>query len=136
MLLKDKCVVVTRGNSGIGEAIVLAAAAEGANVVLDYLSHPEETTSLIARVEAAGGHAVGVHADVSRVADLHQMIQKAVDSYGRLDVFINNAGIKTRTSLLETSEADFDNVVAVNMKSAFFGTQAAATTFIAQGSGG
>jgi glucose 1-dehydrogenase len=136
MLLQDKSVVVTGGNSGIGEAIVLAAAAEGANVVVDFVTHPDEATSLIAKVEAAGGHAVGIKADVSRPADLHAMIQKAVDSYGRLDVLINNAGIETRTSLLDTTEADFDKVVAVNLKSAFFGTQIAAKQFISQGDGG
>jgi glucose 1-dehydrogenase len=136
MLLQGKTVVVTGGNSGIGEAIVLAAAAEGANVVIDYVAHPEETTSLIAKVEAAGGHAVGVQADVSQAADLHTMVQTAVDSYGRLDVLINNAGIETRTGLLDTTEADFDKVMAINMKSAFFGTQAAAKQFISQGGGG
>ena len=64
------------------------------------------------------------------------MMQTAVDTYGRLDVLVNNAGIETRTSLLDTTEADFDKVMAVNMKSAFFGTQAAAKQFIAQGGGG
>ncbi len=136
MLLQRKSVVVTGGNSGIGEAIVLAAAAEGANVVIDYVAHPEETTALISKVEAAGGHAVGVLADVSQAADLHTMVQTAVESYGRLDVLINNAGIETRTSLLDTTEADFDKVMAINMKSAFFGTQAAAKQFIAQGGRG
>ncbi len=136
MFLQGKSVVVTGGNSGIGEAIVLAAAAEGANVVIDYVAHPEETTALISKVEAAGGHAVGVLADVSQAADLHTMVQTAVESYGRLDVLINNAGIETRTSLLDTTEADFDKVMAINMKSAFFGTQAAAKQFIAQGGGG
>ncbi len=136
MLLAGKSIVVTGGNSGIGEAIVLAAAAAGANVTIDYVAHPEETTALIAKVEAAGGHAVGVQADVSRAADLKRMIQTAVDSYGRLDVLISNAGIETRTSLLETTEADFDKVLAINLKSAFFGAQAAAKQFIKQGEGG
>ncbi len=135
-MLQGKSIVVTGGNSGIGKSIVLAAAAEGANVVIDYVAHPEETTALIAEVEAAGGHAVGVQADVSQAADIHRMVQTAVDSYGRLDVLINNAGIETRTSLLETTEADFDKVMAINMKSAFFGTQAAAKEFISQGGGG
>jgi glucose 1-dehydrogenase len=105
-------------------------------VVIDYVAHPEETTALIAKVEAAGGHAVGVQADVSKAADLHRMVATAVDTYGRLDVLINNAGIETRTSLLDTTEADFDKVIAINMKSAFFGTQAAAKQFITQGGGG
>ncbi|MCR6491898.1 SDR family NAD(P)-dependent oxidoreductase [Cellulomonas sp. P24] len=136
MLLTGKTIVVTGGNSGIGEAIVLAAAAEGANVVIDYVAHPEETTALVARVEAAGGHAVGVRADVSKVADVQAMVRTAVETYGRLDVLVNNAGIETRTSVLETTEDDFDKVMAVNLKSAFFGTQAAAQQFIAQGGGG
>jgi glucose 1-dehydrogenase len=136
MLLQGKSVVVTGGNSGIGEAIVLAAAAEGASVVIDYVAHPDETAELITQVEAAGGRAVGVQADVSKPADVHRMIQTAVDSFGRLDVLINNAGIETRTSVLETTEADFDTVMAVNLKSAFFGTQAAANQFISQGDGG
>lgn len=136
MLLKGKSVVVTGGNSGIGEAIVLAAAGEGANLVIDYVTHPEETKDLIAKVQAAGGHAVGVQADVSSSADLHRMVRTAVDAYGRLDVLVNNAGIETRTSLLDTSESDFEKVIAVNMKSAFFGSQAAAKQFLAQGDGG
>jgi glucose 1-dehydrogenase len=136
MLLSGKSIVVTGGNSGIGQAIVLAAAAEGANVVIDYVAHPEATQALIAQVEAAGGHAVGVEADVSESADLAKMVATAVDTYGRLDVLINNAGIETRTSLLDSTEADFDKVMAINLKSAFFGTQAAAKQFIAQGGGG
>ena len=136
MLLKDRTIVVTGGNSGIGEAIVLAAASEGANVVIDYVAHPAETETLVRRVEQAGGHAVGVQADVSKSGDLHAMVQKAVDTFGRLDVLINNAGIENRTGLLDTSEADFEKVMAVNLKSAFFGSQAAAKQFIAQGDGG
>lgn len=136
MLLQGRTLVVTGGNSGIGEAIVLAAAAEGANVVIDYVARPEETAALIAKVEAAGGQAVGVQADVSKSVDLHAMVRTAVDTYGRLDVLINNAGIETRTSLLDTTEADYDKVMAINMKSAFFGSQAAAKQFISQGGGG
>ena len=136
MLLKDKTVIVTGGNSGIGEAIVLAAAAEGANVVIDYVAHPEETSSLIARIEAAGGRAVGLDADISTVAGLQALVKKAVDTFGGLDVLINNAGIETRTSVLETSEEQYQKVLDINLKSAFFGTQLAAKQFIAQGTGG
>jgi glucose 1-dehydrogenase len=136
MLLEGKTVIVTGGNSGIGEAIVLAAAAEGANIVIDYINHPEETTEIIGKIEAAGGKAVGVQADVSRVADLQAMVTKAVESFGRLDVLVNNAGVETRTSILDTTEADYQKVLDINLKSAFFGTQLAAKQFIAQGGGG
>jgi glucose 1-dehydrogenase len=136
MLLQGKTIVVTGGNSGIGEQICLAAAAEGANIVIDYVAHPEATDALIAKIEQAGGKAVGVDADITSAADLHTMIQTAVDSFGRLDVLINNAGMEDRTSLLEETEEGYDRVMAVNMKSAFFGSQAAAKQFIAQGGGG
>jgi glucose 1-dehydrogenase len=136
MLLEGKTVLVTGGNSGIGAAIAVAAAAEGANVVIDYVVHPDETQELIGRIESAGGHAVGVQADVSKPADLQRMVQAAVQSFGRLDVLVNNAGIETRTSILDTTEADYQRVLDVNLKSAFFGTQFAAKQFIAQGDGG
>lgn len=136
MLLEGKSVVVTGGNSGIGEAIVLAAAAEGANVVVDYVADPAEATEVAQKIKASGGKAVAVDADVSKVEDLEKLVQAAVDSFGRLDAFVNNAGIETRTSILDTSEADYEKVMAVNMKSAFFGTQLAAKQFIMQGGGG
>lgn len=132
MLLEGKTMIVTGGNSGIGEAIVIAAAREGASIVIDYVAHPDETTDIIAKIEKAGGKAVGVQADVSKAADLHKMVQTAVDSFGRLDVIVNNAGIETRTDILDTTEEDFEKVMAVNLKSAFFGTQFAAKQFIAQ----
>ncbi len=136
MLLEGKTVIVTGGNSGIGEAIVLAAAAEGANLVIDYIDHPEATAALIGKIEAAGGKAVGVRADVSKVPDLQRMVATAVETFGRLDVLVNNAGIETRTSILETTEEEYEKVLEVNLKSAFFGTQLAAKQFIAQGGGG
>ncbi len=136
MLLDGKTIIVTGGNSGIGEAIVLAAAAEGANIVIDYVVDPNETTTIIDRIEGAGGHAVGVDADVSKPEDLHTMVQAAVTAFGRLDVIVNNAGVETRTSILDTDEEQFDRVMNINLKSAFFGTQFAAKQFIKQGSPG
>jgi glucose 1-dehydrogenase len=136
MLLEGKTMIVTGGNSGIGEAIVLGAAAEGANLVIDYVAHPDETTEIIDRIERAGGKAVGVKADVSQVADLERMVATAVENFGRLDVLVNNAGMETRTSVLDTTEEQFEKVMEVNLKSAFFGLQFAAKQFIAQGDGG
>jgi glucose 1-dehydrogenase len=136
MLLEGKSMIVTGGNSGIGEAIVLAAAAEGASLVIDYVAHPDETKEIIGRIEQAGGRGVGVQADVSKVADLQRMVQAAAVNFGRLDVLVNNAGMETRTSVLDTTEQQFDTVVDVNLKSAFFGTQFAAKQFIQQGGGG
>ncbi len=136
MQLQEKTIVVTGGNSGIGAAIVVAAATEGANVVIDYVTHADATAELIEQVTAAGGRAVGVEADVSNVDDIERLISIAVDTFGRLDVMINNAGIETRGSILDSTEADFNNVMDVNVKGAFFGTQLAAKQFIRQKSAG
>ena len=77
-----------------------------------------------------------VQADVSRLPDLSNLVDQTVQQYGRLDIMVNNAGIETRTSTLETTEAEYDRVMNVNLKSAFFGTQFAARQMIAQGAGG
>jgi glucose 1-dehydrogenase len=136
MNLKDKVAIVTGGNSGIGMGIVLALAAEGANIVIDYVTHPEATEALEQRVHALGDQAIGVEADVSKVADLQRLIDSAVKAFGRVDVMVNNAGIETRTSILDTTEQQYERVLDINLKSAFFGTQIAAKQMIAQGGGG
>jgi glucose 1-dehydrogenase len=136
MSLKGKVAVVTGGNSGIGAAIVLKLAEQGANIVIDYISHPEATDELEKKVAALGDRAVGVKADVSQIDDLQLLIDTAVKQFGRLDIMVNNAGMETRTGILDTSEAQYEKVLQVNLKSAFFGTQIAAKQMIRQGNGG
>ena len=136
MHLKGKSAIVTGGNSGIGKAIVLQLAEQGANVAVDYVSHPEATEELEKRIAALGDRAIGVEADVSKIADLQRLIDATVKAFGRLDIMVNNAGIETRTSLLDTTEEQYEAVLRVNLKSAFFGTQLAARQMIKQGGGG
>ena len=136
MSLKGKTAIVTGGNSGIGKAIVLSLAAEGANIVIDYVADEQATEDLEKQVAALGDKAIGVEADVSKIADLERLIKAAVDTFGRLDIMVNNAGIETRSSILDSTESQFDKVMAINVKSAFFGTQLAAKQMIAQGDGG
>ena len=136
MSLDGKVAIVTGGNSGIGKAIVLALAQNGASVVIDYVANPEATEELEQQVTKLGEQAVGVKADVSKVADLQRLIDTAVQKLGRLDIMVNNAGIETRSSVIDTTEEEYDKVLAINLKSAFFGTQLAAKQMIAQGTGG
>ncbi|MEB3277164.1 MAG: SDR family NAD(P)-dependent oxidoreductase, partial [Cyanobacteriota bacterium] len=134
--LQGKVAIVTGGNSGIGKSIVECLAQLGAKVVIDYRSHPEATEELEQEIGAFGGSSFGVQADVSKLDDLQRLIQAAVDRYGRLDVMVNNAGIETRTSILDTTPDDFDKVINVNLRGVFFAAQYAAKQMIAQGGGG
>jgi glucose 1-dehydrogenase len=136
MTLEGKAAIVTGGNSGIGKAIVLALARRRANIVIDYVCDEKATEDLERQVAALGDQAIGVQADVSKVDDLKTLIGQAVKAFGRLDFMVNNAGIETRTSVLDTPEDHYDKVMAVNLKSAFFGTQLAAKQMISQGGGG
>ena len=135
-LLKDKVIIVTGGNSGIGKSIVEVVARLGARVVIDYRSHPEATPAIEQEIGELGGTCFGVQADVGKLDDLQRLVQEAVNRYGRLDVMVNNAGIETRTSILDTTPEDFDKVLNVNLRGVFFATQYAAKQMIAQGSGG
>ena len=136
MTLSGKIAIVTGGNSGIGKAVALALAEEGANIVIDYISDEKATEDLERRIVALGDRAIGVDADVSKPDELQKLVDAAVKAFGRLDIMVNNAGIETRTSILDTTEAQYDKVLDVNLKSAFFGTQIAAKQMIAQGGGG
>jgi glucose 1-dehydrogenase len=136
MTLKDKVAIVTGGNSGIGKAIALGLARAGAKIVIDYVVHPEATEALERSIAELGDIAIGVEADVSRIAELQTLVDAAVTKFGRVDVMVNNAGVETRTSVLDTTEEQYDRVLSINLKSAFFGTQIAARQMLKQKSGG
>ena len=136
MSLKGRVAIVTGGNTGIGLSIVLELAKHGANMVIDYVAHPEATEALDKEVAALGDKVIGVEADVSKIEELQGLIDAAIKTFGRLDIMINNAGIETRTSVLDTTEEQYEKVLAINLKSAFFGTQLAAKQMIKQGGGG
>jgi glucose 1-dehydrogenase len=136
MSLKGKVAIVTGGNSGIGAAIVLRLAELGANIVIDFISHPDATDALEKKIASLGDRVIGVEADVSKVDELQLLVDTAVKQLGRVDIMVNNAGVETRTSILDTTEAQYEKVLEINLKSAFFGTQLAAKQMIRQGGGG
>ena len=135
-LLQGKVAIVTGGNSGIGKAIVEYLAELGAQVVIDYRSHPEATEELEREIGAYGGCSFGVQADVSKLDEIQRLIAAAVAQFGRIDVMVNNAGVETRTSVLDTTPEQYDKVLDVNLRGVFFATQYAAKQMIAQGDGG
>jgi glucose 1-dehydrogenase len=136
MSLQDKVAIVTGGASGIGAAITRALARAGARVVIDYVVDPPAAEALAQEIVVAGGQAVSVKADVSKAAELQVLVDAAVAHFGRLDIMVNNAGVETRSSVLDTTEEQYDRVLAINLKGAFFGTQVAARQMLKQGGGG
>ena len=136
MSLNGKVAIITGGNSGIGRSIALGLARAGAGIVIDYVVHPEATEALEQELLALGDTAIGVKADVSKVDELQALIDAATAKFGRVDIMVNNAGVETRTSVLDTTEEQYARVLDINLKSAFFGTQIAARQMIKQGGGG
>lgn len=124
--LRERVAAVAGGNTCVGGSIVLALAAAGADIVIDYVAHPEATDEVERQVLALGDSVIGVQADVSEVDQAVALVDPAVDRFGSLDIWVNNAGIETRTGILDTSEEDYDRVLPVNLRSAFFCTQLAA----------
>jgi glucose 1-dehydrogenase len=136
MKLLDKVAVVTGAGTGIGQAIAIAFAQNGASVVVDYVGDaavPEETVS---KIRAMGGKSLGVEADVSRVEDVEGLIQKTVAAFGRLDILVNNAGIEKKIAFLDYPLQEWQKIVDVNLTGPFLCSQAAAKQMIRQGGGG
>jgi glucose 1-dehydrogenase len=136
MSLENKVAIVTGGDSGIGHAISLELGRQGASVTVNYHKDQASAEATVKAIEDEGGKAQAVQGDVSSVADIQNLVDSAVRTYGRLDVIVNNAGMETRTSTLDTTEKQFDMVIGVDLKSAFFGVQLAAKQMIKQGGGG
>jgi glucose 1-dehydrogenase len=136
MSLENKVAIVTGGDSGIGHAISLELGRQGAAVTVNYHKDEASAKATVDAIASAGGKAQAIQGDVSSVADLQNLVDTTVKAFGRLDVMVNNAGMETRTSTLDTTERQFDMVIGVDLKSAFFGVQLAAKQMISQGGGG
>lgn len=131
--LSGKVAIVTGSNTGLGAGMATALAAAGCDIVGANRSDPAETA---ARVEAAGRRFVDVRADLSSLQPIDSIVEAAMDTFGRVDVLVNNAGIIRRCDALEFSEADWDAVIDVNLKGVFFLSQAVARQFVQQGGRG
>jgi 3-oxoacyl-[acyl-carrier protein] reductase len=135
MRLEGKTAIVTGASRGLGRAIALAFAREGAGVLVNYASREESAKEVAAAIEQLGRRAIVHRADVSDAAQVRAMVHAAVAGFGRVDILVNNAGITLVKSPLETGEAEWDRVLAVNLKSVFLCSQAVAEGMIARGGG-
>ncbi|MGH3144722.1 MAG: SDR family oxidoreductase [Rubrobacter sp.] len=136
MRLENKVAVVTGSSSGIGEAIALAFAAEGAAVVVNYAHHPEAANKVLEKIEGAGGKALVVGADVSDPKEVEALVQGATGTFGRLDIMVNNAGLEHKMPFLETPFEVWQETIAINLTGTWLGCQAAAKQMVAQGDPG
>ena len=133
--LEGKVAVVTGASRGIGRGIAERFAREGARVVVNFTADEPAADSVVAAIAAAGGEAVAVRADVSRSADVDDLMRTTVERFGRLDILVNNAGIHVAKEFLETSEDEWDRTMAVNLKGPYLCAKAVAPIMTAQGRG-
>ena len=135
MLLDHKVVLVTGGSRGIGRAVALACAREGANVIINYAGNAKAAQEVVEKITDMGRRALAVQADVSKSEDVERLVQEALDDFGRIDVLVNNAGITRDNLIMRMKEEDWDAVLATNLKGVFLCTKAVTKGMMKQRSG-
>ena len=135
-LLANKVAIVTGASRGIGRAIALDLARNGASVVVNYNSSPDPAGELVAEIQAAGGQAVAIQADVSDFAAAQALIKATLDAYGQIDILVNNAGTTRDMLLMMMKEDDWDTVIDTNLKSVYNCCKAAVRPMLRRKKGG
>ena len=133
--LAGRNALITGGNTGIGRAVALAYAAEGADVAINWIDRESEALRLVAEIEASGRRALAVRADVTAESDVRAMTDRVHETFGRLDILVSNAGIQHPQALTEMSVGDWDRMLAVHLRGAFLCAREAARHMIARGDG-
>ena len=120
--------MVTGASSGIGRAIAIEMARQGANVVVNYIGKPDSAIEVVNTIEQTNGGsgAIAIQGDVSKQSDVIAMFSEAIKNWGHIDVLVNNAGVEKEDPFLEKTEEEWDRVIDVNLKGAFLCTQVAA----------
>jgi 3-oxoacyl-[acyl-carrier protein] reductase len=131
--LTGKVAVVTGASKGIGAAIAEELAKDGAAVVVNYSSSPQQAEALVTNIKSWGGKAKAVRADVSKPAEAKQLVDAAVSEFGRLDILVNNAAVYDFLPLPQVTEEHFDRMFDLNVKGLLFTTQAATAAMDEQG---
>jgi 3-oxoacyl-[acyl-carrier protein] reductase len=124
--INGKVAIVTGASSGIGRAIAERLARDGAMVIVNYGTSMDKAKAVVAGIESNGGQAVAIQGDMSQVSDVRRLVQETMQRFGRLDILVNNAGMALFKPLVETTEQEFDEIVALNAKGPYFAMQEAA----------
>lgn len=132
MLLDGKVALVTGASRGIGRAIALKLAAEGAKVAINFAGSTAKAEAVKAEIEEHGGEAMLVQASVADSAAVEAMVQKVIDAFGRIDILVNNAGITRDGILIRMKDEDFEAVLDTNLKGVFYCTKAVAKLMMKQ----
>ncbi len=125
MKLKSKNAVITGAGRGIGRAVAIAFAKEGANVMVNYQSNDSAANEVVAQVEKLGANAVAVKADVAKADDANRLIQDGVKAFGSVDILVNNAGVSNPSLFLEMSEEAWSKIIGIHLTGTFHCSQAA-----------
>ena len=134
--LEGKVAIVTGAGTGIGQGIALAFAKEGASVVVDYVGAASVAQDSLDKIKALGATGMGVDADISDPAQVASLVDQTVKAYGKLDIFVNNAGIEKKFAFVDYPLDEWNKIMAVNLTGPFLCSQAAARQMILQGGGG
>ena len=134
-LLENKVLLVTGGSRGIGKAIALRCAEEGAKVILTWVSHEESAMDVVHEIHLKNGSAMAIQANVRNEDDVKQVMNEIKKEHGKIDILVNNAGIMKNNLLLMTKTEEFDLLVATNCKGPFLFSRAAAKLMLKQKSG-
>jgi len=135
MRLKGKVAIVTGASRGIGGAIARRFAREGAKVVINYNRSRSQAAKLLKEIQADGGEAVIVKADVSVPADVKRLVKRAVEAYGRVDILVNNAGVHYERTFLDAADDTWDRTIDTNLKGAYLCSREVAPMMLAQKGG-
>lgn len=136
MRLKDKVAIITGADTGIGKGISTCMAREGAAITVDYVGQRETADELVKLIEDMGGKALAVEADVSRLPDVTELIGETVAAFGKLDIFVNNAGVEKKVPFLEVPLDLWERTISIDLKGPWLCSQKAAQQMVTQGQGG
>jgi 3-oxoacyl-[acyl-carrier protein] reductase len=133
--LEGKVAIITGSSRGIGRAVAERFAAQGAKVAVNWVKGERDAEAVVEAIRSGGGEAVSVRGDVSRSADVRDLVRATVDAFGHVDILVNNAGVMVSTSFIDATEEDWDRTIDINLKGAYLCSKEVVPVMLRQGAG-